>query len=121
MESLSRPLHRRKLSSANGYSFSAKQHPYDDVFAQQKFGAPVFSSGAPDYSEIFGGSRGSSIPVLDLSGLDDAKISDDCRSSSSKLDYSNIFGGFCEEDIAVPYDELFSGAKRGKRSSGKTR
>nr|XP_016501157.1 PREDICTED: auxilin-like protein 1 [Nicotiana tabacum] len=121
MESLSRPLHRRKLSSANGYSFSAKQHPYDDVFAQQKFGAPVFSSGAPDYSEIFGGSRGSSIPVLDLSGLDDGKVSDDCRSSSSKLDYSNIFGGFCEEDIAVPYDELFSGAKRGKRSSGKTR
>ncbi|XP_009759091.1 auxilin-like protein 1 [Nicotiana sylvestris] len=118
MESLSRPLHRRKLSSANGFSFSAKQHPYDDVFAQKKFGAPVFSSGAPDYSEIFGGSRGSSIPVLDLSGLDDTKISDDCRSSSSKLDYSNIFGGFCEEDIAVPYDELFSGAKR---SSGKTR
>ncbi|KAJ8540977.1 hypothetical protein K7X08_001793 [Anisodus acutangulus] len=122
MESLSRPLHRRKLSSTNGFSFSAKQHPYDDVFTgsqQPKFGAPVFPSGAPDYSEIFGVSRGSSIPVVDLSSLDDdATVSD---SSSSKLDYSNIFGGFNEEDIAVPYEELFSKAKRGKRSSSKYR
>ncbi|KAJ8555567.1 hypothetical protein K7X08_013063 [Anisodus acutangulus] len=116
MESLSRPLHRRKLSSTNGFSFSSKQHPYDDVFTgshQPKFGAP-------DYSEIFGVSRGSSIPVLDLSSLDDdATVTD---SSSSKLDYSNIFGCFDEEnDIAVPYDELFSKAKRGKRSSSKSR
>ncbi|MCD7458291.1 hypothetical protein HAX54_037791 [Datura stramonium] len=122
MESLSRPLHRRKLSSANGFSFSAKQHPYDGVLtgSQPKFGAPGFPSGAPDYSEIFGVPRVSSIPVLDLSGLDDATVSDDCR-SSSKLDYSNIFGGFSEEDIAVPYEELFSRAKRGKRSSAKSR
>ncbi|XP_059279080.1 auxilin-like protein 1 [Lycium ferocissimum] len=120
MESLQRPLHRRKLSSANGFSFSSKQHPYDDVFTGSqipKFGAPV---GAPDYSEIFGvTSRGSSIPVLDLSRLnDDATVSDDC-----KIDYSNIFGGFDDEnyDIAVPYEDLFSKPKRGKRSSSKSR
>ncbi|CAN4122873.1 unnamed protein product [Withania somnifera] len=121
MESVSRPLHRRKLSNTNGFSFSAKQHPYDAVFtgSQSKFGAPVLPTVAPDYSEIFGVSRGSSIPVLDLSALDDdATVSDDCR-SSMKVDYSNIFGG--EEDIALPYEELFSKAKRGKRSSAKSR
>lgn len=123
MESFSRPLHRRKLSSANGFSFSAKQHPYDGVLtgSQPKYGAPVLPSGVPDYSEIFGGSRGSSIPVLDLSGIDDdATVTDDSR-SSDKLDYSNIFGGFSEEVVAVPYEELFSRGKRGKRSSAKSR
>ncbi|KAH0660889.1 hypothetical protein KY290_029620 [Solanum tuberosum] len=116
------PLHRRKLSNANGLSFSAKQHPYDGVLtgAQSKFGAPVLPSGAPDYSEIFGGSRDSSIPVLDLSGIDDAAVSDDGR-SSDKLDYSNIFGGFSREDMAVRNEELFSKGKRGKRSSAKSR
>uniref|UniRef100_A0A0V0IZY2 Putative ovule protein n=1 Tax=Solanum chacoense TaxID=4108 RepID=A0A0V0IZY2_SOLCH len=119
------PLHRRKLSNANGLSFSAKQHPYDGVLtgAQSKFGAPVLPSGAPDYSEIFGGSRGSSIPVLDLSGIDgddDATVTDDGR-SSDKLDYSNIFGGFSREDMAVRNEELFSRGKRGKRSSAKSR
>ncbi|XP_049390689.1 auxilin-like protein 1 [Solanum stenotomum] len=116
------PLHRRKLSNANGLSFSAKQHPYDGVLtgAQSKFGAPVLPSGAPDYSEIFGGSRDSSIPVLDLSGIDDAAVSDDGR-SSDKLDYSNIFGGFSREDMAVRNEELFSRGKRGKRSSAKSR
>ncbi|XP_055835428.1 auxilin-like protein 1 [Solanum dulcamara] len=123
MESFSRPLHRRKLSSANGLSFSAKQHPYDGVLtgSQPKFGAPVLPSLAPDYSEIFGGSRGTSIPVLDLSGIDgDATVTEDSR-SSEKLDYSNIFGGFSEEDVAVPCEELFSRGKRGKRSSAKSR
>ncbi|KAM3341789.1 auxilin-like protein 1 [Capsicum galapagoense] len=125
MEFLSRPLHRRKLSNTNAFSFSAKQqHPYDGVFAgsHSQFGAPVLSPGAPDYSEIFGVSRGSSIPVLDLSGLDATAVSDDCR-SSMKVDYSNIFGGFSEEDndIAVPYEELFSKVKKGKRSSAKSR
>lgn len=116
------PLHRRKLSNANGLSFSAKQHPYDGVLTgtQAKFGAPVLPSGAPDYSEIFGGSRDSSIPVLDLSGIDDAAVSDDGR-SSDKLDYSNIFGGLSREDMAVRYEELFSRGKRGKRSSAKSR
>ncbi|CAN4093882.1 unnamed protein product [Withania somnifera] len=120
MESLSRSLHRRNLSNTNGFSFYAKQHPYDAVFtgSQSKFGAPA---SAPDYSEIFGVSRVSSIPVLDLSSLnDDVTVSDDCR-SSVKVDYSNIFGGFSEEDVSVPYEELFSKAKRGKPSSSKSR
>lgn len=123
MESVSRPLHRRKLSSTNGFSFSAKQHPYDGVLtgSQPKFGAPVLPSGAPDYSEIFAGSRGSSIPVLDLSALDDGTTGSDDGRSTEKLDYSNIFGGFSEEGIAVPYEELFSRGKRGKRSSAKSR
>ncbi|RAL53629.1 hypothetical protein DM860_012244 [Cuscuta australis] len=120
MESLSWPSHRSKLTSAaaNGVSFSAK-NAYDDVFSA----APKKRATGPtrpvwDYAEIFGPSRGSSIPVLDLSSLEDraaAGSGDDFL--SSKMDYSNIFGGSCDDDIALPYEEVV--AERGKqRSSG---
>ncbi|GFP98407.1 auxilin-like protein 1 [Phtheirospermum japonicum] len=96
MESLSRPPHQRKHS----------KNPYDDVFLSN--GVERESLDAHEYAEIFSGS--SSIPVLDLSGLDERVGSDDFR--SSKLDYSNIFGGFRNDDVAVPYEELFSGSAK---------
>lgn len=144
MESLTRPLfhHRRKLSTASSntsLSFSGKD-AYDDVFAagpKPKFGAAAASGlgsrkvAAEDYSEIFGGrngTRGSSIPVLDLSDLDDGKGSADFRSSNNKLDYSTIFGGFGGGDDGIaaaitvpPYEELFSGVKKGRTGKAKTR
>nr|GMD94522.1 auxilin-like protein 1 [Ipomoea batatas] len=121
MESLSRPSQRRKLPSAtNGVSFSAK-NAYDDVFsgpANKRGAAP--SRAVWDYAEIFGASRGSSIPVLDLSVLEDRAGGSGEDFRSSKLDYSMIFGGFDEEDIALPYEDVVS--KRGKqRSSSKAR
>ncbi|XP_019156119.1 PREDICTED: auxilin-like protein 1 isoform X2 [Ipomoea nil] len=121
MESLSRPSQRRKLPSAtNGVSFSAK-NAYDDVFSGQpnKRGAAP-SRAVWDYAEIFGASRGSSIPVLDLSVLEDRAGGSGEDFRSSKLDYSMIFGGFDDEDIALPYEDVVS--KRGKqRSSSKAR
>lgn len=76
--------------------------------------------GVQEYAEIFSGSqRESSIPVLDLSGLEERAGSGDFR--SSKLDYSNIFGGFRDEDVAVPYEQLFAGGKIRKTSSDKPR
>lgn len=121
MESLSRPSQRRKLPSAtNGVSFSAK-NAYDDVFS----GPPNKRGAAPsravwDYAEIFGASRASSIPVLDLSVLEDRAGGSGEDVRSSKLDYSMIFGGFGDEDIALPYEDVV--AKRAKqRSSSKAR
>ncbi|KAK4481454.1 hypothetical protein RD792_012348 [Penstemon davidsonii] len=107
MESLSRPPHRRKHSSAtNAFSSSfSLKNPYDDVLLS-KGGGNTKSFGVREYSEIFSGSS-SSIPVLDLSGLDEG----DCR-SSAKLDYSNIFGGFRNDDVAVPYEQLFNGSPK---------
>ncbi|KAA8537600.1 hypothetical protein F0562_027208 [Nyssa sinensis] len=122
MESLSRPLYRnqassvtlsKKLSSGNG--FSAK-NAYDDVFSgPPKFRAPTFSSRVEDYYEIFGSSqasRASSIPILDLPALDETNVSPDAR--SSKLDYSNIFSGFRDEDVAVSYEEMVGEPKGGE-------
>ncbi|GER26547.1 chaperone DnaJ-domain superfamily protein [Striga asiatica] len=103
MESLSRAQHRRKHSSKNSFSF---KNPYDDVFLSSV--GERESLGARDYAEIFSGS--SSIPVLDLSGLDEQVGSADCR--SSKLDYNNIFGGFRNDDVGLPYEELFSGSAK---------
>lgn len=54
-----------------------------------------------EYAEIFAGS--SSIPVLDLSSLEVG--SGLCR-SSGRVDYSNIFGGLRNDDVALPYEEL---------------
>lgn len=107
MESLSRPPHRRKHStttnaSSSSSSFSLK-NPYDDVLLS-KGGKAKFE--AHEYAEIFSGS--SSIPVLDLSGMNEQVGLGDCR--SSKLDYSNIFGGLRDDDVAVPYEQLFNGA-----------
>lgn len=104
----------QKLSS--GHSI------YDGVFssaAASKFNVSTFSSRVDDYSEIFGGSvasrGGSSIPVLEVPELHERKASVDVR--SSKLDYSNVFGGcgFGDSDFAVPYEELFAEPKKKER------
>ncbi|GAA0164239.1 membrane traffic protein [Lithospermum erythrorhizon] len=99
MESMTRSTHMKKLPKGVT-SFSGG---YDGVFsapaAAHRFKPP---SNVEDYGEIFGGgSRGSSIPVLDLAVLDET--TENFR--SSKVDYGSIFGGF-EEDLGVPYDEL---------------
>ncbi|EYU45184.1 hypothetical protein MIMGU_mgv1a0003262mg, partial [Erythranthe guttata] len=96
MESLSRPPHRRKHSAttaAFSSTFSFK-NPYDGVLLPS--GGERKSLEAHEYREIFSGS--SAIPVLDLSGLDDRVGSADPR--SSKIDYSNLFGGLRTDDVA---------------------
>ncbi|XP_047316387.1 auxilin-like protein 1 isoform X2 [Impatiens glandulifera] len=120
MEALSRPPRRRdtssatlsrKLSTTHSFSATAK-HAYDGVFSAPNRAPSSRSSGIDDYGEIFGGSRSSSIPVLDLPSLDESEVLVSNR--SSKLDYSNIFGGFCNDDVALSYEQLFqkpSGAK----------
>ncbi|KAK1422252.1 hypothetical protein QVD17_25232 [Tagetes erecta] len=98
MESLSRSHHRRKLSNVN--SFTGK-NAYDGVFSghRPKFdGAPTVN--VAEYREIFS-TADSSIPVLDLSVLDES-----CDELSIKPDYCKIFGGFRDLDIAVSYEQL---------------
>ncbi|XWS14555.1 hypothetical protein CRYUN_Cryun35bG0020000 [Craigia yunnanensis] len=102
----------KKLS--NGHSFNGKKM-YDGVFGgQSKVGSRV-----EDYSEIFGGGSGSSIPVLDVPELNERKFSVDV--SSSKLDYSNIFGGFGDFDFAVSHEEFIAEPTRDKKKPAKTR
>ncbi|XP_040364832.1 auxilin-like protein 1 isoform X2 [Rosa chinensis] len=95
----------QKLSS--GHSI------YDGVFtsAPSKFTVSSFSSRLEDYCEIFGGSgAASSIPVLEVPEPNERKASVDFR--SSKLDYSNVFGGLGDSEFAVPYEELFAEPKK---------
>ncbi|KAB1201678.1 Auxilin-like protein 1 [Morella rubra] len=104
---------------SNGHNFGSKSI-YDGVFSapSSKFGSSNLSSRVLDYGEIFGGSevsRGSSIPFLDVPALDGSNISFDV--GSSELDYSTVFGGFGELDIAVSYEELISGPKKRNRFS----
>ncbi|KAF5806713.1 putative DnaJ domain, Chaperone J-domain superfamily [Helianthus annuus] len=98
MESLSRPFHSKNLSDA----------PYDVVFSgnRRKYSQP---SPIPlqDYREIFSTSEASSIPVLDLSTLTQPVDSLSFNFKDLKPDYSKIFGGFCDESVAVSYEELF--------------
>ncbi|XVE94682.1 hypothetical protein REPUB_Repub02eG0030000 [Reevesia pubescens] len=104
----------KKLS--NGHSIKGK-NMYDGVFGggQSKVGSRV-----EDYAEIFdGGSARSSIPVLDVPELNERKFSVDV--SSSKLDYSNIFGGFGDFDFAVSHEEFIAKPTRDKKTSAKTR
>ncbi|GFP88105.1 auxilin-like protein 1 [Phtheirospermum japonicum] len=109
MESLSRPPHRRKHSNATTASsssaFFSLKNPYDDVLfsngGKSKFGAH-------EYVEVFSGS--SSIPVLDLSGLEKRVGSGELR--RSKPDYSSIFGGLGDDEVAAPYEELLNGAHK---------
>ncbi|KAI3521966.1 hypothetical protein L1887_11443 [Cichorium endivia] len=105
MESLSRPFHRRKLSNAN--SFSGK-NAYDGVFSghRPKFdGVPAVN--IDEYREIFSsGQVASSIPVLDLSTLQESSDGLSLELGSTKPDYGKIFGGFRDEDIAVSYEDL---------------
>ncbi|KAL8459025.1 hypothetical protein ACS0TY_036488 [Phlomoides rotata] len=107
MESISRPPYRRKHSSTTNASYSSFSvgNPYDDVLLS-KGGRAKFE--AHDYAEIFAGS--SSIPVIELPGSNERVGVSDPR--SSKLDYSNIFGGLREDDVAVPHKQLFSGAPK---------
>lgn len=108
MESLSRPPHRTKHSTTTNIfssSFSFK-NPYDDVLLSN--GGERKSLEVHEYSEIFSGS--SSIPVLDLSFLDERVASSDLR--NSKLDYSNIFSGLRNDDVFVPYEELLNGSAK---------
>ncbi|KAL9140557.1 hypothetical protein ABFS82_14G044600 [Erythranthe guttata] len=105
--SLSRPPHRRKHSATTNASSSssaaASKSPYDDVLLS---GGGKMKFQAHEYAEIFSGS--SSIPVLDLSGLDERAGSGSGDYRSSNLDYSSIFGGVRVDDVAVPYEELFA-------------
>ncbi|KAK9054385.1 hypothetical protein SSX86_025463 [Deinandra increscens subsp. villosa] len=106
MESLSRPLHRRKLSNAN--SFSGK-NAYDGVFSGHRpkyAGAPAVN--VEEYREIFytGQAGSSSIPVLDPSALEESSDELDMGGGSSIPDYGLIFGGFRDLDIAISYEEL---------------
>ncbi|PKI49857.1 hypothetical protein CRG98_029742, partial [Punica granatum] len=94
-------------SSLNGTSI------YDGVFSgsapfrPSSFSSSSSSASRPeDYAEIFGGprdSRRSSIPVLDVPALHDRKVSVDVR--SSKLEYSNIFGGG-SNDGSVSFEDV---------------
>ncbi|KAL1546765.1 auxilin-like protein 1 [Salvia divinorum] len=112
MESLSNSSHRRKHSTTRPNAFSSSfsfKNPYGDVLLPS--GGERKSLQLHEYSEIFSGS--SSIPVLDLSAMDERVGSADIR--SSKLDYTNIFSGLTHDDVFVPYEELLSGsAKRAK-------
>ncbi|KAG6434656.1 hypothetical protein SASPL_106296 [Salvia splendens] len=112
MESLSISSHRRKHSTTRPDAFSSAfsfKTPYGDVLLST--GGERKSLQLHEYSEIFSGS--SSIPVLDLSAMDERVGSADIR--SSKLDYTNIFSGLTHDDVFVPYEELLSGsAKRAK-------
>ncbi|KAJ0750783.1 putative Chaperone J-domain superfamily [Helianthus annuus] len=98
MESLSRPFHSKNLSNP----------PYDVVFSgnRRKYSQP---SPIPlqDYREIFSTSQASSIPVLDLCTLTQPVDSLSFNFKDLKPDYSKIFGGFCDESVAVSYEELF--------------
>ncbi|KAE8712578.1 Ornithine carbamoyltransferase isoform 1 [Hibiscus syriacus] len=102
----------KKLS--NGHSFNGN-NMYDGVFGgQSKAGSKV-----EDYAEIFRGGSGSSIPFLDVPELNQRKFSVDV--SSSKLDYSNIFGGFGGFDFAVSHEEEFvAKPTRDKKRPAKT-
>ncbi|XP_038897761.1 auxilin-like protein 1 [Benincasa hispida] len=104
---------------SNARSFNDKS-AYDGVFATpSKHGAPVFSARVEDYREIFGGSRVSSIPILDVPALSDKKFPVDVR--TSKVEYSKIFGGFDELNFAIPYEELLAEANKTNSFSQKTR
>lgn len=104
---------------SNARSFNDKS-AYDGVFAApSKHGAPVFSARVEDYREIFGGSRVSSIPILDVPALSDKKFPGDVR--TSKVEYSKIFGGFDELNFAIPYEELLAEANKTNSFSQKTR
>ncbi|XP_022769011.1 auxilin-like protein 1 isoform X2 [Durio zibethinus] len=95
---------------SNGHSFNGK-NMYDGIFGggQRKVGSRV-----EDYVEIFSGGSGSSIPVLDVPELNERKFSVDV--SSSKLDYSNIFGGFGDLDFAVSHEEFIAKPTRDKKT-----
>ncbi|WJX09298.1 hypothetical protein P8452_00147 [Trifolium repens] len=113
---------------SNSYGVSGRS-AYDGVFATPiKLRAQSFSQ-SDDYNEIFGSSgASSSIPILELPELKERRVmTEDVR--HSKLDYSNVFGGFENLDAAVPFEEVVvkpkekssftnGAAKRNKVKSG---
>ncbi|KAF2324596.1 hypothetical protein GH714_015534 [Hevea brasiliensis] len=99
---------------ANGGGLAGK-HVYDGIFG----GVAKPGSRMEDYKEIFGGSGGCSIPILDFPELKDRKTSVEARDPT--LDYSTIFCGLVETDFAVPYEELLSKPKKVKNSSQEAR
>ncbi|XVF36077.1 hypothetical protein REPUB_Repub19eG0027200 [Reevesia pubescens] len=109
----------KKLS--NGHSFNGNKNMYDGVFGGGGVGqSKLVGARVEDYAEVFGGgSSGSSIPVLDVPELNERKFSVDV--SSSKLDYSNIFGGFGDFDFAVSHEEVIAKPTRDKKTPTKTR
>lgn len=104
--------HSFSKKSYGGYGFgTANNHKsvYDDVFrgGPRKFGMPTLAPRFEDYTEIFGGfhsARGSSIPILDLPVVDEAKLSFDAR--SSRFDYSQVFGGFHGLEFTASFEDL---------------
>ncbi|CAK9152368.1 unnamed protein product [Ilex paraguariensis] len=118
MENLSHSLSRTTSYTSNGH-FSASKTMYDDVFGgPPKYGVHTLSPRVEDYTEIFGGfssSRASSIPILDLPGVDDSDLLFDVR--SSKFDYSEVFGGFSGLDFVASCEELFTHSNGGVDSS----
>ncbi|KAF5462047.1 hypothetical protein F2P56_018088 [Juglans regia] len=95
-----------KLS--NAHSVGSKT-VYDGAFSAptSQFRATNLSSRVLDYGEIFTcseASRGSSIPFLDVPALNDSNVSVDA--SSSKLDYSKVFGSFGDSDFSLSFEEL---------------
>ncbi|CAI9284163.1 unnamed protein product [Lactuca saligna] len=123
MESLSRPFLPRKLSNATTFS---PRNSYDGVFSGHRHN---YTGASPidvqDYREIFANSpAASSIPVLDLSTLREPSsdalnlnLHLNLNFRSSEPDYSKIFGGIRDEDVAVSYEELFARDKARAPSS----
>jgi len=95
----------KKLS--NGYGVFGRS-AYDDVFAAPiKLRAPTPASQFNDYLENFDparGSLGSSIPILELSKLNDKKKK--IEDVGSRVDYATVFDRFRSLDAAVPFEEL---------------
>lgn len=108
MENLTHSL-SKKSYSGNGFGMTSHHKSvYDDVFGgAPKFGVPTLAPRFEDYTEIFGGfhsSRGSSVPILDLPVVEEVELDFDVR--SSRLDYSEVFGGFEGLDFAVSVEDL---------------
>ncbi|XP_050236732.1 auxilin-like protein 1 isoform X2 [Mercurialis annua] len=87
----------KKLNNGGFGSLSGK-HIYDGVFGGE---VKSKTTRMEDYKEIFGGSSTCSIPILDF-----PELKSNASESSSRPDYSTIFGGFGEADFAAPYEEL---------------
>lgn len=109
MDNLTHSL-SKKSYSGNGFGMTTTHHKsvYDDVFGgAPKFGVPTLAPRFEDYTEIFGGfhsSRGSSVPILDLPVVEEVELAFDVH--SSRLDYSEVFGGFDGLDFALSYEDL---------------
>ncbi|CAN0872485.1 Auxilin-like protein 1 [Linum grandiflorum] len=101
-------------ASAAAANTTGGKHEYGMFSGPMKLGPRV-----EDYREIFECSGTSSIPVLDVPELNERRASVEPR--SSRLDYSKIFGGLGEADIAMPYDNLISRAEKDIRVPAESR